>query len=89
MIEEFRQPVVDREIMSIIAKGGKLTSSKGRLTEKSIKIISQNIQERLITPTKWRKGKYKITSIIDDQALLLSHVINNKDKKYRGFVVRY
>ena len=89
MIEEFRQPVVDREIMSIVAKGGKLTSSKGKLTEKSIKIISQNIQERLITPTKWRKGKYKITSIIDDQALLLSHVINNKDKKYRGFVVRY
>lgn len=89
MIEEFRQPVVDREILSIVAKGTKLTSSKGRLTEKSIKIISQNIQERLITPTKWRKGKYKITSIIDEQALLLSQVINNKDKKYKGFIVRY
>jgi len=89
MIEEFRQPVVDREILSIIAKGTKLTSSKGRLTEKSIKIISQNIQERLITPTKWRKGKYKITSIIDEQALLLSQVINSREKKYKGFIVRY
>jgi group II intron reverse transcriptase/maturase/CRISPR-associated endonuclease Cas1 len=89
MVEEFRQPVVDREILSILAKGTKLTSSKGKLTNKSIKLISQNIQERLISPTKWRKGKYKITSIIDEQAQLLSQVIKTDGKKYKGFVVRY
>ena len=89
MVEEFRQPIVDREILSILLKGTKITSSKGRLTQKSIKIISQNIQERLITPTKWRKGKYKITSIIDEQALLLSHVVQGVTKKYKGFVVRF
>jgi len=89
MVEEFRQPIVDREILSILLKGTKLSSSKGRLSQTSIKIISQNIQERLITPTKWRKGKYKITSIIDDQATLLSRVIQGVAKKYKGFVVRY
>ena len=89
MVEEFRQPVVDREILSIIAKGTKLTSSKGKLTQKSIKIISQNIQERLVTPTKWKKGKYQINNIIDAQAQLLAQVIKNKDKKYKGFVARY
>ena len=89
LIEEFRQPVVDREIISILNRGTKITSSKGKLTQKSQKVITQNIQERLITPTKWRKGKYKITSIIDEQVLLISHVIQNEHKKYKGFVARY
>jgi len=89
LIEEFRQPVVDREIISILNKGTKLTSSKGKLTKKSQKIITQNIQERLVTPTKWRKGKYKITSIIDEQILSISHTIQTPTKKYKGFVARY
>ncbi len=89
MIEAFRQPVVDREIISILNRGTPLKSSKGRLTQESVKIITQNIQERLITPTKWRKGRYKITSIMDEQVLLLSHVIQDKSRKYKGFVARY
>ena len=88
MVEEFRQPVVDREILSIISKGTKLHLNKNRLTKDTIKVISQNIQERLITPTRWRKGKYKIISIIDEQILLLKHTIEDY-KKYKGFVVRY
>ena len=89
MIEEFRQPVVDREILSILAKGTKLTSSKGRLTQKSIKIISENIQERLIIPSKWKKGKYQISTIIEMQSQLLSQVMKSDEKKYKGFVARY
>ncbi len=89
LIEEFRQPVVDREIISILNRNMKLSSSKGHLTKESIKIITQNIQERLVTPTKWRKGKYQIVDIIDDQALSLAHHIANPTKKYKGFVARY
>ncbi len=89
LIEEFRQPVVDREIISILNRGTKLHSSKGKLTKESIKIISQNIQERLITPTRWRKGKYKITTIIDEQVLSISQVVQDENKKYKGFIVRY
>jgi CRISPR-associated protein Cas1 len=89
LIEEFRQPVVDREIISIINRGTTITSSKGKLTQKSIKVISQNIQERLITMTKYRNKKYKLTTIIDEQVLTLSHAIQNENKKYKGFVARY
>jgi len=89
IIEEFRQPTVDREIISILNRGTKLKSSKGKLTSESIKIISQNIQERFITPTKWRKGRYKLLFIIDEQILSLSHIIQGKNKKYKGFIARY
>ena len=89
MVEIFRQMVVDREIISILTHGTELNSNKGRLTKKSIKIITENIQERLATPTQWRKGKYKIVTIIDEQALELSHVIKGIKPNFKGFVGRY
>ena len=89
MVEVFRQMVVDREIISILTHGTELNSNKGRLTKKSIKVITENIQERLATPTKWRKGKYKIVTIIDEQALELSHVIRGVKTNFKGFVGRY
>jgi len=88
MVEPFRQLVVDREIISILNRGTKLKSSKGRLSKKSVKVITENIQERLATPTKWRKGKYKIETIIEEQALELSHVIKGIKPKFKGFVGR-
>ena len=89
LVEPFRQLVVDREIISILNRGTELNSSKGRLDKKSVKVITQNIQERLATPTKWRKGKYKLTTIIDEQALELAHVIKGIKSKFKGFVGRF
>jgi len=89
MVEVFRQLVVDREIISILNHGTKLSSNKGRLTKKSVKVITENIQERLATPTKWRKGKYKLATIIDEQALELSHVIKGIKSNFKGFVGRF
>ena len=89
MVEPFRQPVVDREVISILNLGTEITSSKGRLNKKSIKVITQNIQERLATPTRWRKGKFKLTTIIDEQALEMAHTIKGIKSKFKGFVVRY
>ena len=89
LVEPFRQLVVDREIISILNRGTELNSAKGKLDKKSIKVITQNIQERLATPTKWRKGKYKLTTIIEEQALELSHVIQGTKSKFRGFVGRF
>jgi len=89
LIEPFRQPTVDREIISILNLGTKITSSKGRLTKKSLKVITENVQERLATPTKFRQGKYKMTTIIDEQALELAHTIKGVKSKFKAYVARY
>lgn len=89
MVEPFRQLVVDREIISILNRGTKLSSNKGRLSKKSVKVITENVQERLATLTKWRKGKYKITTIIDEQALEIAHVIKGVKSNFKGFVGRF
>jgi CRISPR-associated protein Cas1 len=89
MVEEFRQPIVDREIISILNKGGELNSSKGRLTADSVKLITQNIQERLATATKSRYGKQLLKNIIQEQSWQLSRVIDGKDDIFKGFVAKY
>ncbi|WP_295421261.1 CRISPR-associated endonuclease Cas1 [Sulfurovum sp.] len=89
LIEPFRQPTVDREVISILNLGTQINSSKGRLDKKSLKVITQNVQERLATPTKFRGGKYKMTNIIDEQAQEVAHVIKGIKGKFKAFVVRY
>jgi len=89
LIEPFRQPTVDREVISILNLGTQIKASKGRLDKKSLKVITENVQERLATPTKFRDGKYKMTTIIDEQALELAHTIKGIKSKFKAFVVRY
>lgn len=89
LIEPFRQPTVDREIISILNLGTQINSSKGKLDKKSLKVITENVQERIATPTKFRDGKYKMSTIIDEQALELAHTIKGIKSKFKAYVARY
>jgi len=88
LIEEFRQPIVDREIISILNHGRKLKKSTYLLSEETTKMIVQNIQKRLATPANSKYGKMQIKDIITNQANFLKRVID-QDKKYKGFVAKY
>ena len=89
MIEPFRQPIVDREIISILTKGQKLHSKDGRLDERSKKIVLQNIQERLGSFTKTRFGKTTFANLISFEANALKKAIENLDTNHRFFIARY
>ena len=90
MIEPFRSPIVDREIISILTKKQKLKqNSKKLLSPDSIKIIIQNIQERLSTPTKSKYGKTTYQNIIYLEANSLKHAILSKKQKHKFFIAKY
>ncbi len=88
MVEAFRQPVVDREILALLNRGQTLTQSSGRLSKKSIKLIVQNIQERLATPAPSRYGKSPLYNIIHFQMNHLKRSMLDKTS-YKGFVNKY
>ena len=88
MIEDFRQPIVDREIIALINRGQKLKQNNGLLSKPTIKLIIQSIQERLATPTKSRYGKSPMYNIIGFQMNHLKRSILNKST-YKGFVNKY
>jgi CRISPR-associated endonuclease Cas1 len=89
IIEPFRQPTVDREIISILNLGTQIVSSKGRLDKESLRVVTENIQERLATPTKYKDGKYKISTIIEEQALELAHTIKGIRSRFKPYLARY
>lgn len=88
MVEAFRQPVVDREILALLNRGQVLTQSNGRLSKVSIKLIVQNIQERLATPAPSRYGKSPLYNIIGFQMNHLKRSMLDKTT-YKGFVNKY
>ncbi len=88
MVEAFRQPVVDREILALLNRGQKLTQSNGRLSKASVKLIVQNIQERLATPAPSRYGKSPLYNIIGFQMNHLKRSMLDKTT-YKGFVNKY
>lgn len=87
MIEEFRQAVVDREIISILNHKIKLSQNNGKLNKTSIKILIEHIQSRLSTPTKSRYGKTTLLNIISYQINHLKHSLLDY-KPYKGFIIR-
>jgi CRISPR-associated endonuclease Cas1/group II intron reverse transcriptase/maturase len=87
-IEPFRQPVVDREIVSIFTKNQKLTQKDALLSEKSKKIIIQHIQQRLGSFTKTKYGKTTYLNLISFEANAFKRAVEN-EQIHRFFIAKY
>ena len=85
MIEEFRQPIVDRSILALINKGVKLELENNLLTSESRKNIANIVLKRLEEQVSYRGKNYSLNSIIQYQARFAAKVFyeNEKYKSYR------
>lgn len=68
LVEEFRQPVVDRAILTWLHKGGQLTLSKGLLDGPSRESVAARVLLRLNSPERYRGKNHEVRSIIQMQA---------------------
>jgi group II intron reverse transcriptase/maturase/CRISPR-associated endonuclease Cas1 len=87
-IEPFRQPIVDREIISIFTKKQKITQTNGLLSENSKKIIIQHIQERLGSFTKTKYGKTTYLQLISFEANAFKRAVEN-NIIHKFFIAKY
>jgi CRISP-associated protein Cas1 len=78
LVEEFRQPVVDRTVIAFINLGQQVTMSNGMLDESTRKVIGQKILERLGSRELFRGQQYQIRSIIQMQARSLVSFLRGK-----------
>ena len=88
MVEEFRQPVVDRTVIAFTNLGQTLTMKDGLLDENTRKSIAQKILERLATREAFRGQQYQIRSIIQMQARSLVSFLRRKGA-YKPFSFRW
>ena len=84
MVEEFRQPVIDRTVIAFINKGGEFAMDGDGLPDAVRKDFAEKVRERLESQERWEGKKLKLKTIIERQARHLATYLRG-EAKYRGY----
>lgn len=88
VIEEFRQPVVDRTVLGLVNKGVALEQDEaGRLTEATRRMLAERVLGRLEESTERYEGKrHTLRVILQTQARHLATYLRGNRERYEPFV---
>jgi CRISPR-associated protein Cas1 len=90
LIEEFRQPVVDRAVFALFNRGSALKlDDRGLLTDESRQLIVSKVFEKLETPEKYGSKKVPLRIIIQNQARQIATFVRGDRERYQGFEVKW
>lgn len=90
LIEEFRQPAVDRAVFALLNRGAAIKLDEaGRLGEETRQALVARIFERLETPEKSGAKKLPLRQIIQNQARRLATFVRGEREQYQGFEVKW
>ena len=84
LVEEFRQPVVDRAILGWLNKGGQLRFEKGLLDAASRENVASRVLLRLVAVEQHRGKQHQVRSIVQMQARLAASAVRGL-QPYRSF----
>jgi CRISPR-associated protein Cas1 len=88
LIEEFRQPVVDRAILGWLNKGGQLRLERGMLDANSREQVASRVLLRLVAPETHRGKQHQVRSIVQMQARLAASAVRGL-RAYRPFSFKW
>jgi len=88
MVEEFRQPVVDRAIIAAIGRGTTLETREGMLTNDARRAVASAVLERVESEVNFRGRRYKLKSVIQIQARNVASFLRGGDN-YRTFSFKW
>ena len=90
LIEEFRQPVVDRTVFALLNKGTAIEQDdRGRLIDTTRQTLISKIFERLEKPEKVNGQKVPLRLIIQNQARHMATFVRGDRTDYHGFTVKW
>lgn len=88
LIEEFRQPVVDRTVFGMLNRGMKLEVEQGRLTDASRRLLVERVAERLEAEEPYHGKRHKLRTIIQLQARRVAAHVRG-EAPYRPWIARW
>ncbi len=88
LVEEFRQPVVDRTVISHVNLGEGIGMEGGLLDAKTRKSVSRKILARLESKESYSGKKYQIRSVIQIQARNLAAFLKG-EREYKPFSFKW
>jgi CRISPR-associated protein Cas1 len=84
MVEEFRQPVVDRTVFGWLNRGGRPVLTDDGLALETRKELAARITERLETPEPYEGKKHRLRHIVQEQARRLASFLRGQ-RMYEAF----
>jgi len=84
LVEEFRQPVVDRAVLSAVNLGISIRMENGQLDKSSRDLVAGRVLDRLVSSERHDGKEYQIRSIIQMQARRLAAFLRG-GKPYETF----
>ncbi|MBI4481495.1 MAG: CRISPR-associated endonuclease Cas1 [Acidobacteria bacterium] len=88
LVEEFRQPVVDRVVLSHVNLGSAVRLEEGMLDVESRRAVAERVLERLATAERYSGKKYQVRSIIQMQARRLASFLQG-GSSYKSFAFKW
>jgi CRISPR-associated protein Cas1 len=88
LIEEFRQPVVDRTVFGMLGHGAKWKVQEGMLDETTRLEVAEKILGRLDAKEFYQGKKYTLRTIIQRQARSVATFVRGEGK-YRPFIASW
>lgn len=88
LIEEFRQPVVDRTVFGLLNLKVKLEVADGRLTDETRRMVAGKVLERLDGLERYDGKKHRLRTIIQRQARAIASYVR-REGRYEPFVASW
>lgn len=89
LIEEFRAPMVDRVIFSLLSRDEPLRQVDDLLDPASRRLIVRNLLERWEQPARYRSREEALGDIPRLQAECLAEVMDGKRKRYKSWAFQW
>lgn len=90
LIEEFRQPVVDRTVIGLLNKGVAIDrDDQGRLTLDTRRRLADKILARLDTPERYEGKKHTLRSILAQQAAHIATYVRGDRPAYTPYLATW
>jgi CRISPR-associated protein Cas1 len=89
LVEEFRQPVVDRVVFAHVNLGEAISLENGTLDGATKKSFAEKILTRLNSPEPYKGKGYQIRSIIQQQARRAASFLRGDAEAYKTFAFKW
>lgn len=88
LVEEFRQPVVDRPVIAYVNLGIAIGMKDGLLDGETRKVIGDKVMERLLSSESYQGKQYQIRSVVQMQARKLGSFLRGEGE-YKAFSFKW
>lgn len=88
LMEEFRQPVVDRAVIAMFHQGRPVRMEGGLLDDESRKLVAAEVGERLDTAEPYGGERLRLASIVQGQARRVASFLRG-ERSYEPFTMRW